>query len=254
MKKGVKVFNAKTTARRLNFFLLRKKTMAPTNQQSRAAKAKQLAGGKAPKARVQRYLKSTESKIFEGPRNVLLLKGIRCSQDMNVVLKDLRATTAPHCKLLSKNNAVVAFDTEGQQSLEFLCTKNDCSLAVLASTNKKRPNNLVIARTFDRQLLDMVELGILRYKSLNDYGGNVPKKRIGSKPMMLFVGDLWEHDGNCSKLQNIFIDLYKGDPVNKLMISGLDHIIVFTAALSPDDKPIIFQRTYFCKLVSNAMS
>jgi ribosome production factor 2 len=89
-----------------------------------------------------------------------------------------------HCKLLSKNNEIVAFESDGQQSLEFLTTKNDCSSLCLASTNKKRPNNLVVGQTFDHQILDMVELGVLRYKSIADYGGTVPKKKIGSKPMI----------------------------------------------------------------------
>lgn len=228
--------------------------MAPTNQQHKASRAKQLAGGKTPNARVARYLKSTESKLVEGPRVSLLLKGIRCSQAMGVVLKDLRATLAPHCKLLTKNNAIVPFDTEGQQSLEFLSTKNDATVFAMGSTNKKRPNNLTLGRTFDRQILDMVELGVLRYKAIGDYGGSVPKKRIGSKPMMLFVGDLWEHDGSCSKLRNILIDVYKGDPVKKLYHAGLDHIMVFAVALGPNDKPLIHQRTYFCKLKKNPRS
>ena len=107
--------------------------MAPTNQQAKAAKAKVLSGGKAPKARVQRYLKSTDSQIKEGAKSTLLLKGTRCSQAMSHVLRDLRAMQAPHVKLLTKKNQVFAFDTEGQMSLEFLTTKNDCALFALAS-------------------------------------------------------------------------------------------------------------------------
>ena len=225
--------------------------MAPTSQQAKSAKAKLLSGGKAPKARVHRYLKSTEAKLVEGAKSTLLLKGIRCSQAMATVLRDLRAMQAPHCKLLTKKNAIVAFDTEGQHSLEFLTTKNDCALFAMASHNKKRPNNLVLGRTFDRQVLDMMELGVLRYKSLADYGGSVPKKRTGSKPLLLFQGDLWQHDQTCTKLQNLLIDLYRGDPVDKLVASGLDHVIVFSVADSPHSKPIVHQRTYFLKLKKN---
>ena len=162
--------------------------MAPTQEQQKAAKAKVLAGGKPAKARTQRYLKSLEPKLKETGKRTLLLKGIKCSQAMGNLLKDMRAMQAPNAKLLTKKNAIVAFETEGQQSLEFLSTKNDCSLFALASTNKKRPNNLVLGRTFDHQILDMVEVGVLRFKSIHDYGGSVPKKRIGSKPMMLFLG------------------------------------------------------------------
>lgn len=225
--------------------------MAPTSQQAKSARAKQLAGGKPPKARVHRYLKSTESKIVEGAKSTLLLKGIRCSQAMGIILKDLRAMQAPHCKLLTKKNVIVAFDTDGQHSLEFLTTKNDCALFAMASHNKKRPNNLVLGRTFDHQVLDMMELGVLRYKSLADYGGSVIKKRVGSKPLLLFQGDVWQHDATLGKLQNFLIDFYRGDPVDKLVASGLDHIIVFSIADSPHSKPLVHQRTYFCKLKKN---
>lgn len=223
--------------------------MAPTQDQLKAAKAKVIAGGKPAKARVQRYLKSIEPQLREGAKRSLLLKGLRCSQAMGNVLKDMRAMQAPHCKLLTKKNAIVAFDTDGQQSLEFLSTKNDCALFALASTNKKRPNNLVLGRTFDHQILDMVEVGVLRYKSIQDYGGSVPKKRIGSKPMMMFLGDLWQQDSSCQKMQNLLIDFYRGDIVDKVVISGLDHFMMFAAAQHPKtNQLVIHQHTYFMKL------
>jgi ribosome production factor 2 len=223
--------------------------MAPTQDQQKVAKAKVLAGGKPTKARAQRYLKSVESKLKEGAKSTLLLKGLRCSQAMGNLLKDMRAIQAPNAKLLTKKNAIVAFETDGQTSLEFLSTKNDCALFALASTNKKRPNNLVLGRTFDHQVLDMVEVGVLRYKSIQDYGGAVPKKRIGSKPMMLFTGDLWQQDSSCQKMQNLLIDFYRGDVVEKLVTSGLDHLILFVASHHPKTKElVVHQHTYFCKL------
>jgi len=229
--------------------------MAPTQQQNKDAKAKLLSGGKAPKARVARYLKKhVESQLVEGAKSALLLKGISCSNALFTVLKDMRAMKAPHAKLLSKNNVIVPFDDEGLQSLEFLSTKNDCSLFALASHNKKRPNNLVIGRTFDRRILDVAELGIVKYKSIADFPG-APKKRTGSKPMMVFVGDKWHLNSEYKRLQNLLIDLYRGDPVQKVVLSGLDHVMVFTAAdgmnSQNDSKPFIHQRTYFCKLKKN---
>ena len=233
--------------------------MAPTPHQAKTAKAKLIAGGKQPKARIARYLKKQESQLVEGAKSSLLLRGIRCSDAMSTVLKDMRSVQSPHAKLLTKNNMIVPFDDEGQQSLEFLTTKNDASLFVLASHNKKRPNNLVIGRTFDRRVLDIVELGILQYRSLNDFGG-LPKKRLGSKPLLQFVGDVWSSDINLKRLQNLFIDFYRGDPVDSLVLSGLDHVMVFTAAESnnlggggggQETSPIIHQRTYYMKLKKN---
>jgi ribosome production factor 2 len=241
-----------------NYYLYRK--MAPTEQQRKASKGQELSGGKkVPNARVQRYLKSTESKLRESGKSVLLLKGIKASGSMNLVLQELRSIQAPNVKLLSKKNEITAFggDIQGQQSLEFLTTKNDCALFAMASHNKKRPNNLLIGRTFDRQLLDMAELGIVYFKSMKDYGGTVFKKRLGSKPLLLFVGDLWQQNADYRNLQNLFSDFYRGDVVQKLAVTGLDHIIVFTATDLGNAPPgiatttLIHQRTYFCKLKKN---
>lgn len=229
--------------------------MAPTEKQIKQAKLRQISGGKATKARVARYLKKhVEAQLVESAKSALLLKGIRCSDSMNTVLKDLRAMKAPYAKLLSKNNTIVPFDDAGQQSLEFLSTKNDCSMFALASHNKKRPNNLVLGRTFDRKILDVFELGILRYKSLQNYT-KCPKKRVGSKPMMLFVGDKWHLDFEYKRLQNLLIDFHRGDLVQKISLPGLDHILVFTAsdtnAIDESATPIIHQRVYYCKLKKN---
>lgn len=233
--------------------------MAPTPAQAKTLQSRKLAG-KQPKARVQRYLKSTGSQLREGAKNSLLLKGISCSQSMAAVLQEIRAMQSPHVKLLSKKNQLTPFDMEGQQSLEFLTTKNDAALMAVASSNKKRPANLIIGRTFDRQLLDLAELNILRFKSMKDYGGQVPKKKIGSKPLMLFVGDLWEQEQDYRNLRSLLTDFYRGDVVDKLVISGLDHILMFTLAAAPvsgtdnTTQVLLHQRTYFCQLKKDAAS
>ena len=226
--------------------------MAPTNQDY---KTKQLTGGKPPKARVARYLKSTESQLREGAKTSLLFQGVSSSQVMNTLLKELRSMQAPNAKLLSKKNQIIAFSHEGQQSMEFLTTKNDAALFGMATHNKKRPHNLLLGRTFDRQVLDLCELGVLKFKSMQDYGGQVPKKRIGSKPLLVFVGEGWQQQGaDYRNLQNLLTDFYRGDVVDRVVLSGLDHVIVFTLGnpqREGSSKPLIHQRTYFCKLKKN---
>ena len=73
----------------------------------------------------------------------------------------------PFYKSLSKKNDIRPFDDVN--SLEFLSKKNDCSLFVIGSHSKKRPNNLVMGRFFNYQLLDMVELGVLNYQSMDSF-------------------------------------------------------------------------------------
>jgi ribosome production factor 2 len=223
--------------------------MAPTEQQAKQNKLLQLAGKKTPKARIARYLKTTEPQVIEPTKNVLLLQGLKASATMMTLLRELKAVQAPHSKLLNKKNAISVFD-DGQ-SLEFLLTKNDCALFGVATHNKKRPNNLIIGRTFDHQILDMAELGVTYYKSLNDYGGTIPKKRGGSKPLLLFVGDLWRQEPDYENLQNLLTDFYRGDVVEKIVAQGLDHLITFTAARDPNlsHHPVrVHQRTYFLQL------
>jgi ribosome production factor 2 len=225
------------------------KTMAPTEQQAKQNKLLQLAGKKTPKARIARYLKTTTPQIIEPTKGVLLLQGVKASATMMTLLRELKAVQAPHAKLLTKKNAISVFD-DGQ-SLEFLLTKNDCALFGVATHNKKRPNNLILGRTFDHQILDMAELGVTYYKSLNDYGGTIPKKRVGSKPLLLFVGDIWRQESDYEQLQNLLTDFYRGDVVDKLVAQGLDHLITFTAARDPNlsHGPVrVHQRTYFLQL------
>ena len=205
--------------------------MAPTPHQSKTAKSKLIAGDKQPKARIARYLKTTDPQLIEGAKVSLLLKGIRCSDSMSSVLCNLRSLQAPHAKLLSKNNMIVPFDDAGVQSLEFLTTKNDASLFAMSSHNKKRPNNIILGRTFDRRLLDMVELHIMRYRSTNDFP-ELPKKRPGSKPLLHIVSDPWQSDPDHSRLQNLLVHFYKGDPVDSS--SSADSI---TSLSSPRSNP-----------------
>jgi len=219
--------------------------MAPTQQQAKQNKVRSISSGKQPKARVARYLKKVGPQLVEGPKGLLLLKGIRCSENMANLLKDLRALNAPNSKMLNKTNPILPF--EDTSSLEFLMTKNDSSLFALGSHNKKRPNNLILGRTFDHQILDLLEFSISDYRGLTDLK-SAPKKRVGSKPLMLFLGDAWNLDANLGRIQNFFVDFFRGVPVTKLALSGMDHIITFA---TPPDGKVIHMRTYYMKLKKN---
>lgn len=48
-----------------------------------------------------------------------------------------------------------------------MCNKYDCSLFVMGMHSKKRPNNIVIGRLHDHEILDMHELGIENYVSMH---------------------------------------------------------------------------------------
>ena len=86
--------------------------------------------------------KGKELDPIERFKRILFLKGRHSSEILNDVMKDLTLLSKPQNKALTKKNDIVPF--EDVNSLEFLGSKNDCGLFVLASHSKKRPNNLVI--------------------------------------------------------------------------------------------------------------
>lgn len=89
--------------------------------------------------------------------------------------------------------------------------KNECALFMFGSSSKKRPGNLVLGRLFENELLDMVELGIKEYKSLQDFKTD----KIGTcvKPCLIFNGPKWSQTEELRRLKSLFIDTFHRDTV-----------------------------------------
>ena len=133
------------------------------------AKGSNSAKPKRRSARTDRLLKKIGPQIVENTKKVLVMKGHKTSQEIIDVLKDFSLLSKPECKVFSRKNEILPF--EDQTSFEYLGEKNDCSLIALGSHTKKRPNNLVLARTFDGHLLDMFEFGVECILSIEQVGG-----------------------------------------------------------------------------------
>lgn len=94
------------------------------------------------KGRVNRILKKLEPQLVENTKRALIIKGTHTSQSIIDVLKDFSKLLKPNCKVLGRKNEITPF--EDCNSLEFLATKNDCSLFIVGSHSKKRTNNLIM--------------------------------------------------------------------------------------------------------------
>jgi ribosome production factor 2 len=68
--------------------------------------------------------------------------------------------------------------------VERITTKYDCSLFMVGNHQKKRPNNLVIGRTFDGHVLDMFEFTVSNYRSVSDFKGADFTNDL--KPILIF--------------------------------------------------------------------
>lgn len=168
-------------------------------------------------------------------KNLLLIKGKSTSQVVSDVLKDLSMMSKPNCKALNGRNDIQPF--EDANSLEFLCQKNNCSMFAFVSSTKKRPNNLVLGRTYDGHILDMIEFGVDEQICIQEILGE--KKGVGSKPLLVFQGDQWENDTTYKNIKNLLIDIFRGDNIEKISLTGVDHVVSCSCV---DGK--IFVRTY----------
>lgn len=121
---------------------------------------------------------------------------------------------------------------EDVSNVEFLGKVNDSSLFSYGSHSKKRPHNLVLGRLFDFQMLDMFEFGIdaETFQDMDSFDG-VRKAvvRVGSKPALVFQGDAWDANTDLVLLRNFFLDFFRGETMEKINLSALDRVIIFTA-------------------------
>lgn len=90
--------------------------------------------------------------------------------------------------------------------LESMASKNDCGLFCFGSHQKKRPDNLVLGRIYDGKSLDLFELGVENYQSLNHFAASEIPRDL--KPVLLFQGEHFEFSEKHQRLKNLFYELF----------------------------------------------
>lgn len=126
---------------------------------------------------------------------------------------------------MQKKNDILAF--EDITPVEKFSVKYNAPLFMIALHNKKRPHNLVMGRMYEQTLLDMAEFGIENYKGLKSF--KVPKIAEGIKPLLVFNGELFENNYELNRIKNLFVDMFQREPVEKIRLQGLEHVLSFTA-------------------------
>lgn len=90
-----------------------------------------------------------------------------------------------------------------------LCLFVTCILQ-FGSHTKKRPNNLVIGRTYDHHIYDLVEVGVENFKSMESF--TYDKKtapKVGSKPFIAFIGEGFENVEELKHFKEVLLDMLK---------------------------------------------
>jgi ribosome production factor 2 len=172
----------------------------------------------------------------------------------------------PDALNFTKKNQIHPFEDES--SLEFFSQKNDASLIVVGTHSKKRPHNLVFARMFEHQVMDMMEIGVESATAMSQIKVHTltlfmytyqlythyhvlqgAKCAVGMKPLMVFNGELFDTHDNYKNLKNMFTDFFHGQNIDAINLTGLEHVITLTAApLEGKNAGKIFLRVYTIQL------
>ncbi|KAF9266731.1 Brix-domain-containing protein [Marasmius fiardii PR-910] len=220
-------------------------------------------------ARSKRALEAREAKEVEDARTAIFVKGTHTGELINNVMKDLMALKRPDAISFSKKNVIHPFD-EGSsasgpssiQSLEFWSTKNDASLFAVGQSTKKRPNGLTFVRMYDGKVLDMVEVGVESFVSMNDIKS--AKSTPGHKPLMHFASELFDTHPRFIQLKSMLMSFFNAEEVDSICLAGLEHVISVSCAPTPatlnttstsadttPSLPKVHIRTYTTKLLSS---
>lgn len=200
-------------------------------------------------ARSKRALAKKEAKLVENTKSALFVPGSTGNKLLHDAMCDLMALKKPFAKKFSKKNEIRPFEDAAE--LEFFAEKNDSSLMVFSSHNKKRPNTLVFTRFFNHKVYDMIELSIQNNaKLLQDF-----KKltfTIGLKPMFVFNGPAFDNHPVYQQLKSIFMDFYRGEETDLQDVAGLQCIISLSVGEIEDsnnekDLPNVHFRVYRLK-------
>lgn len=171
--------------------------------------------------------------MIEGPKKALFFQGRRSSEKLRRLSKDLFDLKKPDAQMLTKKNDITVF--ENVTPVEAFCKKHESPVFVMTSHSKKRPDNLVIGRMFNHNLLDMVELHVENIEGMKAFACS--KIVLGTKPSLVFNGPAWEETEVLKHLKSIFIDIFHREEVDSVRLQGLEHTISFTA--TPEGKILI---------------
>ncbi|KAI3385237.1 hypothetical protein SNEBB_001732 [Seison nebaliae] len=174
--------------------------------------------------RGKRFLDNRSPKIIEDTKSSIF---VRC-QNANLLsvelLKDLKKLKEPHTHSFTRKNPIVPF--EDDHPIEHFCDKTDSSLFAMVSNSKKRPNNLIMGRLYEKKVTDMFEMRMMNMKHMKDF--KTTAVAIGCKPCLIFNGIEWTSDEKLLRLRNFFIDYFRGDVIKELSEDTLSLVISFT--------------------------
>ncbi|KAA0201846.1 hypothetical protein HAZT_HAZT000285 [Hyalella azteca] len=174
--------------------------------------------------RGKRALEARAPKVIENDKKTLFIHGQKTSPIGRDFLKSIYAFKRINSIYFGRKNPIFPF--EEVEKLERLSKLNDTSLFALTTHSKKRPNNVILGRLFNHQVLDMMELGISDWRDLETFCKN--KVGAGTKPCILFHGVGFTQSPEYVRLKSLLLDFFRGPQVTNISPAGFELAIQFT--------------------------
>ena len=181
---------------------------------------------KKAKRKATKLLEDRKPKVIENPKRSLILSGRKVNKDLKTLLQDLHRLRTPFSvNFTQETHDLLPF--EEVQPIEKLVKSEDTSLFLIGSHQKKRPNNIIMGRCFDQQILDMVEFGVSELKQMESKASLL--NNLGSKPCIVFKGDEFKNNPQFETIRSMFLDFFRIEDPSSINLLGLDHVISITA-------------------------
>lgn len=166
-----------------------------------AANSKLIRKAKTHKGR--KLLEKKQPQLVEGKKTAIFIKGKKSSLVVQNLMRDIIALRGePESSRVFLRNGHDMHPFENIVPLESMASKQDCALFCFGNHQKKRPDNIVLGRTFDGRALDFFEVGIQNYKGINEMPP-VKEASRDMKPVIIFQGEQFEFSEKHQRLKNI---------------------------------------------------
>lgn len=179
-----------------------------------------------------------ESQVNEETKRRLIIKGSKCKENIQDLLKDLyKIFPKTYTKIVRgiTKGEIITSPWIDPHKMEQLSYKHGSSISVFANSSKKHPFRLIFTRYYDSHILDMYEFNVLHYRGISP---DVELPKYGSKPIVICQGAPFESDDVYKSVRAMFFDTFSGPIVRgtKLFLKGFDHLILVTAYESKAEK------------------
>ena len=181
-------------------------------------------------ARGKRYLREHGPKLVENPKEMALMRASECGRNVSDLLNDIYMLKKPLAVNFLKKETDRPFDDT--MRFEKVCKRSACGLFTFGSRTKSHPMRLVFGRTFDEQLLDMIEVDVNTYVPASNFKSVEPPS-LGSKPLIVFQGPAFSHHPQAERLRSMLLDSFRGATPAEVALESVQHAIVITAQEQP---------------------